>query len=531
MGHLTVGEEEADPTSRPSLMDPTSRPSLLILLVSLTASVLEWFDFSIYAYFTPQIAETFFPSDQSSKMKLLESFLVFSIAFLGRPLGGLLIGAIGDSSLRSGGRARALLFSILLMSLPTLLMGLLPSYGSIGWPAIALLCLTRFCQGLSVGGQLMSSVVFVCEKSPREEWGYFGSIVMCAASCGTLLGGVVGTLITGVLTEAQVDRWGWRVPFIVGGIVVGTAGVYFKYKEGIEIKLSTGGGDATAADILLDPPASGGDGVLAGGEPASEELLSIAFQPSEEDRASLLGGDKRSMSPVKLAFTVHLSTTLSAAAIPLLWSAGFYVSNVWVSIYMSELLPEPPFSNTYLISSLSLFLGCVLPFPIAGMISDWIGRRPTMTLGAVVTATMAPIAFTYISSPSPSPYLAVALLTLNGLGLSLYGAPMLAFLVESFPPHVRLTGMAVGYNIAQALGGGLAPTLSTYLVDEVGITSPGYLVAIYALVSLAGLWCKGGSAEDKAKWEKLQKKWANGKGVEDCEKAVDPTSAQTLLET
>lgn len=104
-------------------------------------------------------------------MKLLESFLVYSIAFLGRPLGGLVISHIGDSSQRSGGRARAVLLSILLMSLPTFLMGLLPSYKSIGWPAIALLCLTRLCQGLSVGGQLMSSVVFVCERSPKKEWG------------------------------------------------------------------------------------------------------------------------------------------------------------------------------------------------------------------------------------------------------------------------------------------------------------------------------------------------------------------------
>ena len=180
---------------------------------------------------------------------------------------------------------------------------------------------------------------------------------------------------------------------------------------------------------------------------------------------------------------------------------------------MSDLLTPPPFSNTYLISSLGLFLGVCLPFPLAGHLSDIIGRRPCMTLGAVVTATLAPLSFRYMSSPSPSPYVTVLILTFNGFGLSLYGAPMLSFLVESFPPAVRLTGMAVGYNVAQALGGGLAPTLCTYLVDKTGVESPGYLVAIYAIASLISLWCKEGTREDEEKWRKVKEYWA-GTGEE-----------------
>lgn len=157
-------------------------------LASVAGNVLEWYDFAIYGYFSDIIGRKFFPPGQDESTSIIESFMVFGGAFLVRPVGGIVMGYIGDTY----SRKRALEISIFLMAVPTFLMGCLPTFALWGWWAVVLLVVVRLLQGLSVGGQLMSSLVFVAEGHDRRQWGWYGSFSMTAANIGTLLGGVCG---------------------------------------------------------------------------------------------------------------------------------------------------------------------------------------------------------------------------------------------------------------------------------------------------------------------------------------------------
>ena len=207
---------------RPLHLPPPPPP-----LQGLAGNVLEWYDFAAFGYFAEVIGDNFFPPDQSEQSKLIESFVVFGGAFLARPVGGVLLGYIGDTF----GRKRALEISIFLMAVPTFAMGCLPTYEQVGYWSVVLLVITRLLQGMSVGGQLMASTVFTVEGcKDKSRWGFVGSTVMASANLGTLLGGIVAEIINETLNEDQVHRFGWRIPFL-SGILVSVFGIYLRYFE------------------------------------------------------------------------------------------------------------------------------------------------------------------------------------------------------------------------------------------------------------------------------------------------------------
>jgi len=156
-------------------------------VAGVAGNILEWYDFAVFGYFSDVLGEVFFPPNQEGHKAMIESFAVFGLAFLCRPIGGVMMGYIGDVH----GRKKALEISIFLMAFPTFAMGCLPSYEKVGNWAIVLLTLVRMLQGFSVGGQLVSSLVYTCENNPRGQWGLYGSFVMAAANFGTLLGGLI----------------------------------------------------------------------------------------------------------------------------------------------------------------------------------------------------------------------------------------------------------------------------------------------------------------------------------------------------
>ncbi|UCE64060.1 MAG: MFS transporter, partial [Nitrospirota bacterium] len=181
-----------------------------IILAGLVGNVMEWYDFAVYGFFASVIGHQFFPSDNPT-VSLIAAFGAFAAGFLVRPLGGLIFGRIGDLV----GRSRALTLSVLTMAIPTVLIGLLPTHQAIGMAAPILLVTLRIIQGLSVGGEYTSSLVFLVENAPQDRrafnaiWGVWG------ATAGILLGSGVGALLTNILTASQVGTWGWRLPFLV----------------------------------------------------------------------------------------------------------------------------------------------------------------------------------------------------------------------------------------------------------------------------------------------------------------------------
>ncbi|KAL9185867.1 hypothetical protein ACHAXT_003644 [Thalassiosira profunda] len=409
-------------------------------LASVAGNVLEWYDFAIYGYFSDIIGRKFFPPGQDESTSIIESFMVFGGAFLVRPVGGIVMGYIGDTY----SRKRALEISIFLMAVPTFLMGCLPTFAIWGWCAVVLLVVVRLLQGLSVGGQLMSSLVFVAEGHDRRQWGWYGSFAMTAANIGTFLGGVCGQFgMRHFLTTQQLSNGWWRIPFLCG-VLVSLSGFYLKHHVRDHRKVK------------------------------SMDMANVGAN-----------GNERQPTPLELAFSKQLRGSLfSATAAVVLWSGGFYTIFVWLVICMQDML-EHPIPNAFAINALSLFITQVALFPFAGRLSDVYSRKLIMTIGAAGIALLSPMAMRAISSGST--LWALAAQTILGSFLCLYGAPLCAFLVEHFPPESRLTSVAIGYNTSMAIAGGMAPSVATWLVREHGPVGAGYLLSAFASISLFGV--------------------------------------------
>ena len=199
----------------------------------------------------------------------------------------------------------------------------------------------------------------------------------------------------------------------------------------------------------------------------------------------LINDIAQQQSPLEIAFSKQLRGSLaSVTAVVILWAGGFYMLFVWLVILMKD-LSETPVPSPFAINAISLFVSMVLLFPFAGWLSDVYGRKLVMTVGASGIALFAPLAMKFVSLGNAS----LALLSQLFLGICLccYASPMCAWLVESFPANVRTTACSIGYNTAMALAGGLSPSASTWLVGKYGAMGAGYLLSVFAIVSLFGL--------------------------------------------
>lgn len=348
-------------------------------------------------------------------------------------VGGLITGWQGDSY----GRKHALVTSISLMAISTFLMGCLPSYEMAGWISPVLLIIVRLAQGLSVGGQLMSSLVFTVEGHPRGRWGFYGAAVMCAANWGTLLGVLVSYAMRQRLSEEALAKWGWRVPFLSGIFILIPAG-YLHYK-------------------------------------------------CEHDEIANHKDSANHINPIKAAFSKNNRRSLiSATLVPMLWAGGFYLTFVWMAIFMDSLV-EPPVPNAFGINALSLLLTMCLLMPISGWLSDKFGVRRVMIIGGIGLTIFGPFGLFIVSRGKVVG--AIGSQIAMGILLSLWGGPLTAWLCESFPAQHRLTSVSIGYDIAHALAGGLSPFIATVLVNNVSVSAPSLQYLLLGIVSLVGLFC------------------------------------------
>lgn len=416
-------------------------------------NILEWYDFALFGFFSDIIADIFFPPS-SGTSSIIKSFAVFSGAFIMRPVGGLLFGWIGDVY----GRKVALMLSIFLMALPTFLMGCLPTYNQVGEWAVALLILVRLLQGLSVGGQLVSSLVYTCDNHRPRYWGFFASLVMATAGCGTLLGSIAASILRSTLTQEQLESWGWRIPFLLGILVSLVAWYLRRYGHENHVPLKTKRERVAAAKELDEEHAH--------------------CQPAPETNEDL-------RSPVRVVFAKNnLRSLFGTAMVSMLWAGSMFLIYVWLATYMSDLVAEPV-SNADTVNSVGLVLLNFAFSPLAGIFCDRYGRRPIMTIGAIGMAVSGPFIIELFNGASFG--VALAAQAVLGLCLALWGAPMMSWLCETFAPASRLTCIAIGYNVAQALVGGTSPTIATWLVDSYGTRAPGYYLSALGIVGWAGV--------------------------------------------
>lgn len=392
-------------------------------------NVLEWYDFALYGYFAPVLAALFFPSEQPS-VSLLSVLGVFAVGFLARPLGALLFGYWGDTA----GRRSALVWSVSLMALPTLLVGLLPTYETIGMLAPVALTFFRFLQGLSVGGEFTGSATFLVEHAAPSQRGYIGSWAGFSAQAGALLGSGVGALVVSSLTHEALHQWGWRIPFLLGSLIA-LVGWYLRTR--------------------------------------------IPESPAFE-RARHAGA--LSASPIHEVFTHQRRAVAQVVGLMLLHGVGFYLLYVYLTTYLVT-VTGVPFGSVLTINTACMALLAVL-IPLMGRLSDIIGQKPLLIVGSTGLAIAAyPLFIGLTSHHLPVILAAQVLLTVL---MSCYLGPFFAIVVELFPTPLRYTGLSVSYNIASALFGGTAPLIATLLMEWSGnILAPSFYLSLCALISLA----------------------------------------------
>lgn len=399
------------------------------LLAGAIGNVLEWYDFALYGYFAPVLASLFFPSEQPS-VSLISTFGVFAIGFLARPLGALLFGYWGDTV----GRREALAWSIILMAIPTCFVGLLPTYETIGIAAPLALTLFRFLQGLSVGGELTGSVTFLVEHAAPSRRGYIGSWVGFSAQVGAMLGSGVGALVASSLTDEALHQWGWRVPFLLGSLIA-LVGWYLRTRI----------------------PES----------PAFEQVR----------RTGAL-----SVSPIREVFTHHRGGIAKMIGLVLLHGVGFYLLYVYLTTYLMTVTTIP--LGTVLTMNTACMMLLALLIPVMGRLSDTVGQKPLLVIGAAGLAMASYPLFAWLTSDH-LPLMLAAQVLLTVL-MSCYLGPFFAAVVELFPTPQRYTGLSVGYNIAAALFGGTAPLIATLLIEWTGYRlAPSLYLSLCALISLA----------------------------------------------
>lgn len=391
-------------------------------------NMVEWFDFAIYGYLAATLAVVFFPSSNPTA-GLLATFAVFAAAFFARPLGGFVFGPMGARI----GRQKTLAAVIILMSVSTFAIGLLPGFNSIGILAPILLVVCRLLQGFSAGGEFGGGATFLAEYSPEGRRGFWVSWLEFSTLIGFVLGTIFVTVLTAVLSDAALVSWGWRIPFLVAG-PLGLIGLYIRLR-------------------LEDTPAY----------------------------RALEGSHEVAKSPLRETLTQNWRAIVLVGAFVIIQNVGFYIVLSYMPVYFSQTLEFDPVAS-FASTVITLLVGMAL-IPPLGALSDRVGRKPPMIVSCVGFAVLAYPAFSLMNSGS----LAAAILAHVGLGilLAIFISTSVAALCELFPTRVRYSGFAIGYNISVAVFGGTAPFIATFLIDRTGNNlSPAFYVIFGAIVTL-----------------------------------------------
>lgn len=389
---------------------------------AIIGNVLEWYDFAVYAFVAPIIARNFFPSGDEVTA-LLSTFLAYGLGFVARPLGGIVIGRLGDTH----GRKTALLVTIMLMAIGTVLIGILPTYGAIGILAPILLVAARLLQGFSAGGEWGSSTAYIVEWAPPGKRGFYGSFQQMSVVAGLLLGSGIAALVNTIFSAEDMQSWAWRIPFILGGIL-GPIGMYMRR--------------------TIDET------------PAYKRV-------SEPQTVAEIAGAK---SPWLLA--------AQAFGFTIVWTVCFYVLLNYMPSYTQKYLSLS--TSAALWSNTIGLLVLMLSIPLMGYVSDRIGRKPLL-LACCAAFVVAPYPiFSYLVSGASFTSL-ILVQILFALLISMFSGAGPAAIAEIFPTKSRSTWMTTGYALAVAVFGGFAPFISVWLIDR--FQSP--LAHTYYLIAAA----------------------------------------------
>lgn len=409
----------------------------LIAAVSV-GNFLEWYDYALFAYLISHLGHIFLPYSDSVS-GLYQIFLIFGVGFLMRPIGSVLFGMVGDRV----GRKRALIYSIVLMTIPTFLIGVLPTYSQIGVTALVLLSFLRLCQGIPIGGEVGGIMCYLVEVAPQKQKSYFGSYSFFGAQIGFLISGLEIYFFERFASIQTLESWGWRFSFMIGGLI-GVAGWFLR--------------------------------------------RSMCETPAFE---YVLHHHKIVKNPFKNAFLAYKKEMLMSFCLSSLVAGGFYILTVFTIPYFTEIIGIKR-SLQLLINSAMLLLSVVL-LPFFGTLGDRMGAKRIFMWGAIGTFFLSYVMFYFAAQKLFYP--TVCAYTLLMIAMTANNALLPSVLASLFPTEVRYTCVAISYNLCNAILGGAAPLSAVYLIDVTGTNvAPAYILMLLSFVTIIPLFgrrCNG----------------------------------------
>ncbi|WP_284777901.1 MFS transporter [Agrobacterium sp. lyk4-40-TYG-31] len=399
-----------------------------ILIAGTIGTTIEWYDFFLYGLIAPIVFDKLFFPKFDQLTATLAVFATFAVGFLARPLGGLVFGHFGDRI----GRKSVLLVTLLIMGLSTMLIGLLPTYADVGVLATLALLLLRFLQGFALGGESTAASLMAIETAPGDRRGFAAAIIQAAGPLGVVLASLAAMAIT-QLSEPDLLSWGWRVPFLISGVLVGI-GIYIR----------------------------------------------LRIEESSTFRQAAVRSETNSKIPALEALKSHPKPILAVLVAEMAQTSFFYLTAIFTLSFATRQLGV----SKEVMTQAVLFANIVamVAMPIIGRWSDRTGRKRLFLAGLILAALSMLVFYSLLATQNTALIMGAVIITagiIHPLMFSTEGS----YFPELFPTRIRFSGVSIGKQMGTVLGGGLAPLIATALYAATGSTWS--IVAYYVVIAIA----------------------------------------------